>query len=148
MEKGIAMSVDNLLSRLEKVKRHGHGKYMCRCPAHNDKTASLTVTDNGDGRILINCFAGCDTYTVLRSVGLDWQDVMPENYLGHNVKPVPKLLYPSEALELIKRECMIITLCAMDISKGRFLKDDEMERMKQAMQFIHKAIEATKNETH
>lgn len=35
-----------------------NGKAMCRCPAHADKSPSLSITEK-DGRVLMHCFAGC-----------------------------------------------------------------------------------------
>lgn len=40
---------------------------MCRCPAHPDKTPSLSIRQGHDG-ILVHCFAGCDPDDVLREI--------------------------------------------------------------------------------
>jgi putative DNA primase/helicase len=47
--------------------------WMARCPAHNDRTPSLSLGDSNDGKVLLRCYAGCDQHTVistLRSMGL------------------------------------------------------------------------------
>lgn len=52
--------------------RHG----MCRCPAHDDKTPSLSVTAQTTGFVLVHCFTGCPQAAVigaLRQRGL-WPD--------------------------------------------------------------------------
>lgn len=36
------------------------GRYMCTCPMHEDDQASLSVLITDEGKILVNCFAGCD----------------------------------------------------------------------------------------
>lgn len=41
---------------------------MCLCPAHNDRTPSLSVRI-GHSALLFKCFAGCDTISVLRAIG-------------------------------------------------------------------------------
>ena len=46
---------------------------MARCPAHDDRKPSLSITDAEDGKILVHCHAGCDqlgVIAVLRSLGL------------------------------------------------------------------------------
>jgi len=51
------------------------GGWMVKCPAHNDKTPSLSVADGVDGKTLFHCFAGCGQDAVidgLRAKGL-WQ---------------------------------------------------------------------------
>ena len=40
---------------------------MCRCPAHDDRTPSLSVRA-GDRRLLFHCFAGCETANVIRAL--------------------------------------------------------------------------------
>jgi hypothetical protein len=40
---------------------------MCRCPAHDDRSPSLSVRP-GDRRLLFHCFAGCETVRVIRSL--------------------------------------------------------------------------------
>ena len=41
---------------------------LCRCPAHDDHTPSLSVAEGLDGRLLLHCFAGCDFRNVLASL--------------------------------------------------------------------------------
>ncbi|MEQ9454361.1 MAG: hypothetical protein RLN76_07190 [Phycisphaeraceae bacterium] len=66
-----------LLQRLEGV-RASSGGYMTLCPAHADQKPSLSIRRGGSGRILVHCFAGCDTRDVLRAIGLDFTSLMPE----------------------------------------------------------------------
>jgi len=40
---------------------------MCRCPAHDDRTPSLSVRP-GERRLLFHCFAGCETREVIRAL--------------------------------------------------------------------------------
>ena len=55
-----------LLSRLEGVRNAGKG-YTARCPAHKDRSASLSIAEGRDGRALVKCFAGCDMLAVVQS---------------------------------------------------------------------------------
>lgn len=41
---------------------------MCRCPAHDDRTPSLSVSI-GDTAVLFHCYAGCSTVDVLAKIG-------------------------------------------------------------------------------
>jgi hypothetical protein len=67
-------NVEILLGRLEGVRRAGTGSWMARCPAHDDRNPSLSVSVK-DGRVLIHCFAGCGPEAVLEAVGLTWKDL-------------------------------------------------------------------------
>ena len=33
---------------------------MARCPAHDDREPSLSISDGKDGKVLVRCHAGCD----------------------------------------------------------------------------------------
>lgn len=51
------------------LKGRWHGSYaMCVCPAHADRTPSLSVRQ-GERGILVHCFAGCRREDVLREIG-------------------------------------------------------------------------------
>jgi putative DNA primase/helicase len=48
---------------------------MARCPAHPDRSASLSISKGRDGRVLVNCFAGCAVTAVLKASGLRLRDL-------------------------------------------------------------------------
>jgi putative DNA primase/helicase len=64
--------IGELLGRLEGVQSKGN-YWMARCPAHDDRTQSLSVSKGADGRVLVKCHAGCAFDAVVRSVGLEPQ---------------------------------------------------------------------------
>lgn len=72
------MSIDDFLGRLEGVESTGEGKWVARCPAHDDHNPSLGVAVGSDGRILVKCYAGCTTEAVVAAMGLKMCDLMPE----------------------------------------------------------------------
>ncbi|GEM_PF-2886310 len=39
----------------------GRTVYAAKCPSHDDRTASLSISEGQDGRVLIHCHAGCGT---------------------------------------------------------------------------------------
>jgi len=76
--------------------RWSRNKGSCRCPAHDDRDPSLSVTQGRDGRVLVHCFAGCgqmDVINALQRVGL-WGDggaeqdpSAPWNFIPRDKKP-------------------------------------------------------------
>ena len=62
------MTVDAFLALLDGVKRSGDG-WGARCPAHDDRHASLSVAVGAEGRVLLNCHAG-DGCTLRRLAAL------------------------------------------------------------------------------
>lgn len=73
--------VDILLSRLEKF-RGSSPKWMACCPAHDDKSPSLSIRAMDDGRVLIHCHAGCSPSDVMIAVGLSLSDLFPDGSHG------------------------------------------------------------------
>lgn len=70
--------IDALLPRLDKL--HGtNGKYQARCPAHEDRSPSLSIREADDGRVLIHCHAGCEPADIVESVGLTLGDLFPDD---------------------------------------------------------------------
>jgi hypothetical protein len=62
---------------LEALRAHGcrggHGSW--QCPSHADRSPSLRVREGDDGRVLIFCFAGCETAEVVAALGLRVRDL-------------------------------------------------------------------------
>ena len=77
----------NLVARLvERVEQHtglparmGSNGYVCRCPAHDDDTPSLSIRGGAQGQVLVHCFAGCSYEAVLAAVGLTPADARAED---------------------------------------------------------------------
>jgi 5S rRNA maturation endonuclease (ribonuclease M5) len=57
----------DVASRLEGIKPSGDG-YIARCPAHDDRSPSLSVSVSDTGKLLIHCHAGCDQQSVLDAI--------------------------------------------------------------------------------
>lgn len=70
--------VEAVLSRLEGVRGAGPGRWVARCPAHEDHTPSLGIRETPDGKVLLRCWAGCPTGAVLAALGLQWADLFPD----------------------------------------------------------------------
>lgn len=68
--------VERLLSKLPDAKQAGKG-WSARCPAHEDRRASLSVGEGEDGRALVKCHAGCTFNAICGAVGLRVVDLMP-----------------------------------------------------------------------
>jgi putative DNA primase/helicase len=45
-------------------RRCGGGWWQCRCPAHDDRSPSLSLRD-GDRALIVKCWAGCEPRDVL-----------------------------------------------------------------------------------
>lgn len=60
------ISAEFIARKLGGAKRSGLD-WSCRCPAHEDHKASLSITDKG-GKILVRCHAGCQQLEVINQL--------------------------------------------------------------------------------
>jgi hypothetical protein len=98
-----ALTTDPLRTVYDALERHSadprgpEHKFTARCPAHEDRSPSLSVAEGADGRALVYCFSGCETRDIIAAVGLAWADLFPP---GHrHARPSPILARPSATRE-------------------------------------------------
>jgi hypothetical protein len=71
-----SQAVEAFLGRFPTAKKTGK-QWLVVCPAHADKNPSLAVSDGDDGRVLLNCHAGCTYHAILDSLNLTDADLFP-----------------------------------------------------------------------
>ena len=57
-----------IASHLEKARLNSDGSFTARCPAHNDRTPSLSISDGEDNVVLWHCHAGCSQDAVYEAM--------------------------------------------------------------------------------
>ena len=85
------MNAQEVLDRLEQVTG-SNGKWMARCPSHQDKSPSLAVNEAED-RVLIHCFAGCETTDVTAAIGLNVADLFYKKLAGSDLTEGKRMRY-------------------------------------------------------
>lgn len=59
----------------------GYGnKFSAQCPAHDDRSPSLSVTELDDGRVLAHCHAGCTWEAVCAALGVEARIFGPRDH--------------------------------------------------------------------
>jgi hypothetical protein len=83
----VSTTTDRIIALLPDAKQCGQG-WSARCPAHEDRTASLSIAEGDDGRALLKCHAGCDVASICGALGLSVRDLMTETHISsNNTKP-------------------------------------------------------------
>ncbi|HNU11377.1 MAG TPA: CHC2 zinc finger domain-containing protein [Rubrivivax sp.] len=115
------MTAENILQRLQKVRRTGPGRWSACCPAHDDRAPSLSVREVDDGRVLLHCFGGCAADDVVAAVGLEMADLFPPRpgSPGDGATAVRKPWSASDLLRLASFEAGIIAIIVADMLAGR-----------------------------
>ena len=132
------MTISNLLHSLHGVRETAPGKYIARCPAHDDRSPSLSIKSCDDGRVLIHCFAGCETEDVLAAVGLTFSDIMPERLPDHHYESSRPYFDARQVLECISHEAMVVALIAEKCAS--LAGEDDSERLLLAKSRIGQAL--------
>jgi hypothetical protein len=130
-------TVDRVLDRLQKVRKSGEGRWMAKCPSHEDGGPSLSIREVDDGRVLIHCFAGCGAGDVLAAIGLRMSDLF-DKPIAHHLPPIRGGFSARELLELNSHEANVASLLASD-ARRRSLTAAEIERLARAADRLAKA---------
>jgi len=68
------------------VKSRGNDRVQAVCPCHDDKQASLSISEGNKG-IVLKCHAGCSNEDILKAVGLKFSDLFYDDNLPRQDKP-------------------------------------------------------------
>ena len=136
--------VARILERLDGVRRSGRG-WIARCPAHADRSASLSVAAGDDGRVLLRCFAGCSATAVVHALALELGDLFdrplapatPE--ARRELRERAMVAAIRAALDVVSREALIVRLAAEQVRRGVALDDADALRLDQALDRIEGA---------
>ena len=71
------MTFTELLSRFDAVRSTGSG-YSAKCPVHEDRVSSLSISQGDEARALIHCHAGCPLDDILLDRNLTLSDLFPD----------------------------------------------------------------------
>ena len=127
--------VESLLSRLQGVKKStsNQNKWMAKCPAHDDRSPSLSIKLADDDKILIKCFAGCSVIDIVTSIGLDLSDLFPKNPGNPIRKP---RFNASDLIRLCVQESTILVIAIGDCLDGKLISDEDKTRVNRAIETI------------
>lgn len=95
-----SLNFDDIRDRLKGVVQVADG-WKALCPAHNDTNPSLSINCTSDGKVLLRCFADCDTRDIVKAMGLTMRDLFtqgrgkPQKAAPVTRKPKAKRIWPN-----------------------------------------------------
>jgi hypothetical protein len=132
-----------LLDRLERVKQTAPGRWLARCPAHEDRSPSLSIRELDDGRVLLNDFGGCPTSDVLAALGLSMGDLFPRDLpavqSGTGYPRTHSRIPARDLLDALSLEATAVSLIAHRIADTRQITSEDIERLRTAARRINAA---------
>lgn len=138
------MGADVLLAKCDGVKRTGPGRWLAKCPAHEDRRASLAIRETDEGRILAHCFAGCSVHEVVAAAGLEISDLFPPRPAdpAHAGKPERRPFPAADILRAVEFEVLVAGCAASTLAAGGALSDEDRARLMLASRRIQAALDA------
>ncbi len=125
--------IDTILARLEKVRKRQDGQWSARCPAHADKSPSLSVRETPEGAVLLYCHAACPVAEIVASVGLELHDLFPPRNTPLGApRRLPRLLTDAQGLDLLADESMVVAVAAGNVGQGVLLSQADRDRVMKA----------------
>jgi len=145
----ITAPIDLILSLLSKVKRRQSSQYSAICPAHEDRSPSLSVRETPEGAVLLHCFGGCSVHEITAALGLNVSDLFPPNERsGREPKKLNRLLTPSQALELLDKEANLVAIACAGLANGQLLIGEDLQRVLKSSGRISWLRQATMESCH
>jgi hypothetical protein len=129
------MSAGIILDRLEGVRQTAPGRWLARCPAHADRSPSLSIRELDDGRVLIHDFAGCEVHEILAHVGLNFADLF-EKPLGQQFAPTKSRTSAAEVLGTLDHETHVVAIIGADMLENRAIDEPTWKRLAAAVERI------------
>jgi hypothetical protein len=136
-------SAGALLDRLEGVQSSGRG-WRSRCPSCGGRSRKLSITE-GDGRLLVHCFGGCEVADVLLAIGLTLADLFPERLAADTPEERQRCRRAAveaqwgAALEALELEGAIIHLAGQQLARWQVLSEEDDQRLALAVRRVEEA---------
>lgn len=136
------MNIEDVLSRLEKVKRYNRESWVACCPAHDDKSPSLALKIGDEGRTLLKCWAGCPVESIVAAIGLNMADLMgesPQDYRGNHRRA--NRIPASVVLKAMAFNALVVGLYAAKMGRGEVLTEEDKTKLLALSGAFHEAVD-------
>lgn len=131
---------ENLIARLQRVRRTGPGRWIASSPTREDKHPSLAIRELDDGRVLIHDFGGDNVGQVLAAVGLGLADLYPRGRTLTSM-PMKRPFNAADVLALVAFEASVAVVVCSDVLHSRNVSSADFDRLLAAAQRLSHAAE-------
>lgn len=133
------MTAEALLSRLDRVRKVGPGKWSARCPTRDDKSPSLSIRELDDGTVLLHDFGGDSVQSILDSIGLTFADLYPARPSERGA--IRRPFIASDVLDLVAFEASVAAIVLSDAISSEWVTETDYQRLLVAAQRLGDAAE-------
>jgi hypothetical protein len=122
-----------VFTNLQKFRPNGPNAWTACCPAHKDKSPSLSIKVTEDGKTLLHCYAGCSAESIVSALGICMGDLFPDRG-DYDPKEWKRIKHR----EIYTHEKLILRIYESDKAKGKIISSGDMKRVNQARSRISK----------
>ena len=128
------MGVLELLDRLDGVRKTGRDTWLAKCPAHADRSPSLSIREN-NGYLLLHDFGGCPVNKIMESIGLSVSDLFPARIRSNSpqdrreAREWARHSGVTAAIRTLDRETTVVQAAAGVMLKGGRLSPEDVQRL-------------------
>ncbi|MDN8615485.1 DNA primase [Variovorax ginsengisoli] len=120
---------EKVLSRASGVRKAGPDRWMFKSPNRDDRTASVSMRELPDGKILLHDFGGDDLESLLCGLGLETHDLFPEPLTVTERPRRRSLISTTDALRILASESNLVAIAAANLAHGVSLTDEDRARL-------------------
>lgn len=137
---------EKLISRLKNARPTGDSQWKALCPAHDDRSPSLSIKETPDGTLLIKCWSGCGAADVVAAAGLQLHDLFPDDPAGWQPRrAIGPRWSPRDALDGIQHQAQVAAIIVADFLRDGELSEAAFARLTRASALISEAMQLTNN---
>jgi len=128
------MGIEKVLTALgDSVRARGNGKWTAKCPAHDDRTPSLSISVDPNGTVGVKCWVGCTFEAIADSLSLKASDFFADKIKAPFTFGAKMDYFTGEAIKALYDEILFIHIACNDIVSGRGIKKSDLARTEKAM---------------
>lgn len=137
------MKTESLLERLQGVRETAENEWIAMCPAHADKTPSLSIKHAKDATLL-HCFAGCSACDVLSAIGLRLADLYDKPL--RSTARVNRRRYgqAADCIRWLEDDLYVMAFASLQLQDGIPLSQSDIERLRKIFARVMTATEVVK----
>ena len=130
-------AIDHLLPRLDRVKQTAPDRWIARCPAHEDRSPSLSIREVQD-RVLVHCLAGCSYVDVCGALGIGSRQLFNDVKAAH-LRPSKSKPPAADLLVMIDDDVHGVAILAADFLRDRALGEKQWDELARYARRINQA---------
>lgn len=118
---------------------------MARCPAHEDRSPSLSLFLPSSGEVLVHCFAGCAPADVLGAVGMSMADLFPEDErrrCSERESYIMGVRRGTEKRTALSHAVAVLFVAAEDARQKRYASPEDARSIRSALETVRQASPA------